>query len=197
VTPGSFDPALLWALRLALAGIWALAARHKLADLQAFRGAVVGYRLLPEASAGVFATGVCVAEIALVLGLLTPASAGPAALVSALLLALYAGAMAVNLARGRRDLDCGCAGPGFRRPIGEGLLIRNGALIAVSLLAALPPTGRSLNGLDVFTVAVGAATLLLLHSGVEVALANAPGSRALGRRSLGDAPIARAHGRTS
>ena len=47
------------------------------------------------------------------------------------LLALYAGAMAVNLARGRRDLDCGCAGPGVRRPVGEGLLIRNGALIAV------------------------------------------------------------------
>ena len=40
-----------------------------------------------------------------------------AAAAAALLLALYAGAIGVNLARGRRDIDCGCGGPASRQPI--------------------------------------------------------------------------------
>ena len=183
MTAGVLDPVLAWAVRAALAGIWLLAAGHKLADPGAFRAAVAGYRLVPEALAGAVARSLCVCELGLALGLLVPSVSAAAALASAALLALYAGAMGVNLARGRRDLDCGCAWPGRRRPVGEGLLFRNGLLIAVSLAAVLPPTARSLGWLDGFTVATGATTLLLLHAGAEVALANAPRSRSLGRRA--------------
>ena len=183
MTPAPFDPALVWALRGALAGVWLLAALHKAADAPAFRAAVAGYRLLPESLAGVIARILCCVELTVGLGLLVPATSVWAGLASAALLALYGGAMAVNLARGRRDLDCGCSAPGTKRPVGEGLLVRNALLAALSLVAALPPAARSFAWLDAFTVVAGAATLLLLHFGAEAALANAPRSRSLGRRA--------------
>ncbi len=183
MTDALLDPALAWALRVALAGIWLLAASHKAADPRAFRAAVAGYRLVPESLVTGVARTLCFGELALALGLLVPAASAPAALASAALLALYAAAMGVNLARGRRDFDCGCAAPGTARPVGEGLLVRNGLLIVVSGLAALPPTPRSLGGLDALTVAAGAATLLLLHAATEAALGNAPRSRSLEERA--------------
>lgn len=183
MTPGPLDPTLAWVLRWALAGVWLLAAVHKAADPGAFRAAVAGYRLVPGPLAGAVARTLFCIELAVAAGLVIPATSGRAGLAGAALLALYAGAMTVNLARGRRDLDCGCSAPGTARPLGEELLVRNGVLAALSLVAALPPASRQLEWLDGFTVAAGAATLLLLHFGTEVALANAPRSRSLGRRA--------------
>lgn len=183
MTPPLLDPVLGTALGLALAGIWLRAVAHKGAAPRAFRAAVAGYGLLPAPLVGVAAWGLGLAELGVALALLAPVSRGAGALASAVLLALYGAAMAVNLVRGRRDLDCGCAGPGAGRPLGEGLLLRNGLLIACSGLAALPPGPRSLGWLDGFTVVVGAMTLLLLYAGAEAALANAPRSRSLGRRA--------------
>lgn len=179
----SLDPALGWALRLALAGLWGLAFAHKAATPRAFRDAVAGYRLVPAPLTGAVAGAVAACELVLAGALLLPATSPAAALGSAALLALYALAMAVNLARGRRDLDCGCAAPGRSQPLGVGLLVRNGLLAGLSLVAALPLAGRGLGWLDAITVAAAAATLLLLHAGAEAALANAPRSKALGRRA--------------
>lgn len=183
MTLGALDPTLAWALRWALAGVWLLAAVHKAADPAAFRTAVAGYRLVPEMlTAAVARTLFCI-ELAVAAGLVIPATSGGAGLASAALLALYAGAMAVNLARGRRDLDCGCSAPGTLRPLGEGLLVRNAVLAALSLVAALPPASRRFEWLDGFTVAAAAATLLLLHFGAEAVFTNAPRSRSLRRRA--------------
>ncbi|MGI9592495.1 MAG: MauE/DoxX family redox-associated membrane protein [Myxococcota bacterium] len=181
--PSSLDPALGFALRLALAGLWGLAVAHKAADPRAFRRAVADYRLVPAPLTGAAAWTLTVCEVALAATLLVPATSAAAALGSAALLGLYALAMGVNLARGRRDLDCGCSAPGRSRPLGEGLLVRNALLAALSLAAALPLAPRSLGWLDAITVAAGAVTLLLLHAGAEAALANAPRSRSLGRRA--------------
>ena len=54
------------------------------------------------------------------------------------LLLTYAIAIAINLARGRRDLDCGCAGPNERRPIAAWMVWRNVG-IAILLAAVLLP----------------------------------------------------------
>ena len=51
---------------------------------------------------------------------------------AAALLAAYGAAIGVNLARGRRHIDCGCVGPAARRPIGGWLVARNGVLAAPS-----------------------------------------------------------------
>jgi hypothetical protein len=182
VTTPALDPTLGWALVLALAGMWTLACAHKLRDPGGFEAALAGYRLLPASGLRGVAWTLIAAEAGVAFALLLPASRGAAAWAGAALLALYSGAIAINLARGRRDFDCGCAARGAARPVGEGLLVRNAVLIGLSLAAALPPAPRSLAWLDGLTIGLGAGTLLLLHAGVEVALANAPRLRTPRRR---------------
>jgi len=169
MTP-ALDPALRAALRCALALLWLVSGRHKLHDPARFRDALAGYRLVPARFVHAVAAGVAALELALGFALLLPA-AGPApALATAALLGLYTLAIAANLVRGRRAIDCGC---GARpQPLGEGLVVRNAVLVGIALLAALPATGRALTWLDAATIVGGAAALAALYAAADAALAN-------------------------
>jgi hypothetical protein len=159
----SLDPALALVLRAGLALLFASTALAKLRDLAGFAAAVAGYRLLPERLARAAALGFVVAELALAVGLLAPARHALASLGAAALLLLYAAAIAWNLARGRRDIDCGCGGPFGQQTLSEGLVLRNLALAAAALVCVLPETERALGWLDLVTVlgAVACGALLL------------------------------------
>ncbi len=100
--------------------ILASAASHKVRAPAWFRRQVADYRLLPEALHGPAARALPLLEGALALALLWPATRGAAALAALALVALYAAAIGINLARGRHDLDCGCAGPGAPQPLHPG-----------------------------------------------------------------------------
>jgi Methylamine utilisation protein MauE len=176
VTP-ALDPALLAALRCALALLWLDSARHKLRDPVRFRAALAGYRLIPAPALRAVAAAVAVLELLLAVALLAPATGAGAALASAALLALYALAIAANLARGLRGIDCGC---GARpQPLGEGLLARNAVLTLIALAAALPTSGRALTGIDAVSILGGAAGLAALYAAIDTALANGARSRVL------------------
>lgn len=168
------DPVVAAILRGGLGVVLLTASAHKLRDIPAFRAAVAEYRLLPEAVAGLAAVLLVLVEVGAALALLVPIDARPAAALAAALLALYTSAIAINLARGRRDLDCGCAGPARRQPIGGALVARNLVLLAAALACALPIGPRALGWVDVATVVVAVATLALLYSAVEQLLATGP-----------------------
>src|SRR5262249_14927936 len=70
---------------------------------------------------------------------------------AAALLGLYAAAIAVNLARGRRHLDCGCTGPALRRPISGWLVLRNLVLVAIAPADLAPLATPPLGGIDRLT----------------------------------------------
>ena len=172
----SLDPALGLALRGGLVLLLGSAAWHKLRDLAAFRAALAGYRLLPERAIALAAILFVAAELVTAGALLFSASAGYAA---AALLVLYSLAIGVNLARGRREIDCGCFGPAARQPLSPALLVRNAALVALALLAALPAQPRPLVWVDGLTIAAAIGLGVLLHGSVNTLLANAPRLRAL------------------
>lgn len=158
------DPALELVLRGALALLLGAGAVQKARDLASFRAAIEGYELLPARAAAVAAAGFAGLEAVLAIGLLAPAAAGlrPAALgVAALLLALYAVAIAINLARGRREIDCGCSGPAAHIPLSGWLLARNAVLIGAALACSGGASARPLGAVDALTIA-GAITLLAL-----------------------------------
>ena len=128
----SLDPVAEVAIRAGLALLLATSAFAKLRDVGAFAGAVAGYRLLPIALAKPAAGVFIAAELAIAAALFVPGLHVAAAIGGASLLGLYTVAIAWNLARGRRDIDCGCGGPLGRQRISEALVIRNALLIVTN-----------------------------------------------------------------
>jgi hypothetical protein len=181
----ALDPALDAALRGPLALLLAAAALHKLRGPAAFRSALAEYRVLPAALAAPAAALVPAAEAAAAVALTAPLlGAGPALraggpLLAAALLALYAAAIAWNLGRGRRDLDCGCLGPAQRQPLSGWLVARNLALVVGALACLLPASARPLVWLDGVTAAAATALAALVWSAGHQALANASRGAAL------------------
>lgn len=159
------DPVLAWTARLLLAGIFAGATIAKLRAPTAFVGVVQNYRLLPAALAAPVAYALPVLEGLIAIGLLIEATRPAAALLAALLLAVFAIAIAINILRGRREIDCGCFGAELRQRLGWDLVGRNAVLIVLALAvvpASLPV--RALGWLDIVTVAAGALALLVLYA---------------------------------
>jgi Methylamine utilisation protein MauE len=164
------DPAVGALLAGAFALLFASAALHKLVDPARFGAAFRAYELVPAPL--VWVAGLLpVLELAVAAALLPALSRSGAAAAGAALLLLYAAAMAVNLVRGRRDLDCGCGGPSARRTIGTWMVWRN--LLLAALLAALwlPSAPRPLGAVDALTIGAGTAAAALLYMALDVLLA--------------------------
>lgn len=153
------DPVVAWVARLALAGVFAAAALHKWRQPAAFRAALAAHRLVPAPVVPLLARALAAAETAIAAGLLLPGAAAAAGTGAAALLALYSGAIAAGLARGRRDLDCGCSWR--RRPLSPGLLVRNAALGAAVLPATAEMVARELSWLDAFSAGACLGALAL------------------------------------
>jgi hypothetical protein len=158
----ALDPVFGWIVRLGLALLFAAAVTHKLRDMPRFIATLQGYRLLPRALAAPAAIVLCAAEGATAATLAVPALDPLGAIAALGLLCTYGAAVGINLARGRRDIDCGCLGPANRQTLSPWLLVRNGvlALGTATLLAGVG--GRELIWLDVFSIACGVAVLALL-----------------------------------
>lgn len=152
--------AVLVALLLLVAGI------DKLRHRGLLPGVIANYRLLPNGLVAPAALLLPVVELAvaagLLLGLLAPSLLLLAVPAAAGLLLLFAGAMAINIGRGRRHIDCGCGLAALRQQLGWGAVIRN-LLLALALLPLLatPPDGLSGGELGLAAVSGAFAWLLL------------------------------------
>lgn len=166
------DPAVGALLAGALALLFASAALHKFLDPERFAAAFQAYEVVPMPLAWV-SRFVPMLELAVAVALLPAGSRGGAATAGAALLLAYAGAIAVNLGRGRRDLDCGCSGPSERRPIGMWMVWRN--LLLAALLAALrlPWSPRPFSAVDALTIGAGTAVVALLYMSLDALLGRA------------------------
>jgi Methylamine utilisation protein MauE len=177
----AMDPALQLIMRGALALLLCWAAVHKLRNVAEFREALAAYELLPRRCVRAAAALLVASELAIGVTLLLPGIGAGAALGAAALLCTYAGAIGINLLRGRRHIDCGCVGAAARRPIGLALVARNGALVVIALASALPATSRRLTGIDALTVSAGVITVAFLYVAVDALIVNAPRTAALTR----------------
>ncbi len=158
-----FDPAFQWSVSLLLAGMWVTAAWSKLANRDAFRGIVHNYRLLPEAFEGPAATALPFAELLVALALVVPPLRPLGALATVGLLLLFAAAMAINIRRGRTEIDCGCFVGVVRQRIGWPLVVRNLLLASLALTLIASGDGRPLLWLDLVTVPAASTALLLVY----------------------------------
>lgn len=171
---------LLFGLLFATAGL------HKARYSARFAGILRDYRLLPATLTPLLSPALAAVELALAMlwlaSLAWPTLRAGAALGSALLLATYGLAMAINLLRGRRHIDCGCgfrtaslgrkADSGVRQLLSGWLLLRNLLLIMLALGIATGPVPRALTALDWFSLLLAVPGFLLLYGAAHQLLAN-------------------------
>jgi len=173
------DPVIDHTLRLGLRLLFAAALVHKLRDLGAFRRTLDAYRLVPAALVPVALTLVVALEAAVQV-LLGGREPNPAGLVVAgSMLLLYAGAIAVNLGRGRDRIDCGCVGAAGRDGLSWWLVGRNVVLAAAAFADLAPVAARELTAVDRLTVAAATCALAGLYVAADGLVANASAYRRL------------------
>lgn len=168
------DPIFIIASGLAIAVLLASAATHKLRAPARFARQLADYQLLPDAVVRPIARVIPLVELVIAFALLVPVWRSWAALSAASLIALYAAAIGINLWRGRRDIDCGCAGPDQAQPLRPVLLFRNSALVGLALLASVSPMVRDLVFFDGFVTVAASAVALLIYAAADGLLANSP-----------------------
>ncbi len=170
--------------------VFAQSALVKLLHRELVPGVVANYRLLPEWLVGPVATVLPLAELAIGLALLAGGQR-LAVLPAMLLLLVFAGAMAINIKRGRSFIDCGCGRAQLRQPLSLALVLRNlvlALLIAPRLLPASPAEGA-----DVAVALAGGVSLFLVYTlfNAIAALASSPLSTAMAHSH----PHSHSHGR--
>ncbi len=168
------DTVIALVVVLSLALLWVVAAVHKVRGFEVFSVVLTDYRLVPARATGACAAAVIALELGLGIGLLIPATRSLALAGSALLLVAYAAAIAVNLHRGRRFIDCGCAGAAGHQALSGWLVARNLLLAALALAAMLPVPARPLIWLDAITVAAAVGAAALLYAASNRLIANGP-----------------------
>jgi hypothetical protein len=155
------DPVAVGVVVGALALILFAAAWHKLSEPEVFGGALQAYDLMPVAAVMPVARVLPWLEAATGVAMLIPSTRDPALLVFVGLVLLYAGAMAINLWRGRQQIDCGCGGE--VHPLSWALVLRNLVLAVAALLVAGPTIERDFEWLDGVSLVVGVLALYALY----------------------------------
>ena len=163
----TLDPVIVLVARFAIGWLFVAGGVVKLRDMREFERSLAGYRLVPASLERIAAWTVVALELAIGIGAFAQARLG---LLGALaLLAAYAAAIAVNLVRGRRFIDCGCGGAA--QPLSGGLVARNAVLIAIVLLALAEPGVRALSWLDGLSVIAGVLVCGTLYGAINQLLA--------------------------
>ena len=168
------DPVFDLIIRAALGLLFVVAAWHKLRDPRRFAATLGEYHLVPARFAPAAAACVVLAELGSVVALVGWPRGGATA--AAALLAVYGSAIAVNLARGRRHIDCGCGKPAARREIGAWMVARNAVVTIAALAAAvLQVAARELIWLDACTIVATTAMLAACWTATDHLGTLAPG----------------------
>ncbi|HME73146.1 MAG TPA: MauE/DoxX family redox-associated membrane protein [Myxococcota bacterium] len=168
------DPVVDRTLRGALALLFLVAAAHKLRAPVAFRAQLADYRLVPGRATQAVAAAVVAGELTTGLAFIAPPLRVAAAGAALVLLCAYSFAIALNLMRGRRDIDCGCSGLALRQPLTPWLLARNAVLAGIAVVCLAPVRDRTLLWVDAVTVLGGVGVLAALYAASNRMLANAP-----------------------
>jgi Methylamine utilisation protein MauE len=159
----SIDPAITCLILACVELLFMVAAIHKLRDLRRFGEIFAAHGVLPLAAARRVSVTVPLFELFVAGGLLFEGSRTLSLCVGIVLLLSYAGSIALNLNRGRRDLACGCGGPDERRLIAPWMVWRNISLAILMAAALLPWSVRPFELTDAVTIGFGTATCALVY----------------------------------
>ncbi len=164
------DPLIVLIASGVLIAVFVRAIWHKLSDFPVFKALFADYEILPQSLIAPVSLILVLAEAAIVIGLVIPATRQAAAIGAIFLLAVYGLAIAVNLRRGRYAIDCGCGASG--QGLSWFLVARNAILIAIAVLALASPLMRGISLTDAIVLGLSVVTVWLLILASEQAAAN-------------------------
>jgi hypothetical protein len=164
------DPLIVLVLSVSLVLLFFMAARHKMSAPQEFRAQLAAYQLLPDVALTPVSRLLPLLEMAIVFLILVPQTRAFAALLAAALLFVYGLSMAVNMVRGRADIDCGCGGQ--PQVLSSWLLLRNAVLIAGSCLLLAPASDRAITLSDLLFLILMTTLLAMVYLLVEQLVRN-------------------------
>ncbi len=165
------DPVISLTALLLLSFVFVIAGLHKREDRVFFEATLSGYEIVPPRLTAPLSRIIPWLEIGGGIALLVPPLRAVALAIVGGLLLVYSAGIAVNLLRGRNDIDCGCAGPGMQQNLSGFLLARNG-LLAVAWLLAMLSGMRALVWLDWVVVAAATALACAAWTTINLLLAN-------------------------
>lgn len=160
------DPVLNDCCALLLALVFAQAAWGKFSAWAEFEGVVGNYRLLPRALVQPVAYALPPVEALLAGAVLVPATRTGAACALGTLLIGFAVAIAINVVRGRVDIDCGCFRTSLKQNLSWWLVLRNALLVVAAFVAASPPVSRDTGWAEAAVAVLAALTLFTMYLSV-------------------------------
>lgn len=170
------DPVPTIPLRLFLMFLFVSGGLDKVLRHRQLQESISSYRIMPARFVGFAPAAFTAAEWIVGVGMLMsfvhdgvrlwPSGA------AALILGLYGMGIAVNLRRGRFDLDCGCSWTHPRVPLSMWHLVRIGPLISGALVLSLPELDRKIYWWEQAGVSCAVACAGMLYLCVEALLAN-------------------------
>ncbi|NTY35951.1 MauE/DoxX family redox-associated membrane protein [Burkholderia diffusa] len=175
----TLDPVLATSAQAGAAVVVLLGAFAKMRRPAAFRHALAGYRLLPDALTAPVAFAIPLAEAVCAAALLFPDTRVAGAIGLIALLAVFAAGLAINLLRGHTDIECGCSGFTAARadaPRGIGWLHVGRVLLLAALAATalLAPGTRAVVWFDYLTLFFSVLLIVCALLTADVLLANVP-----------------------
>lgn len=147
--------------------VFLAASVNKLRSLEIFEGVVYNFRLLPETLVKPVAYILPFLELAVAAALVVPATRGYSGWTAVILLGVFTVAVAINLLRGRREIDCGCFGSkhmssDLKQTLSWWLVLRNIVLAGLALWVAAVPAAVA--------VGTGMGWLLGMVTAITVAI---------------------------
>ena len=163
-------------LALFVSMVFAAAGLTKVAAWQALPAVVQNFRILPGWLVLPASILLPPLEILIATGILLARTRMWAAALAAILFAVFGAALAINLYRGQRQIDCGCFRSDLRQPISAAVVLRNLMLVLCALVVL---TGSGAATLSPFAWALasgGAITLFLCYASLGLLFQAAPPS---------------------
>ncbi|TGN98000.1 MauE/DoxX family redox-associated membrane protein [Burkholderia sp. USMB20] len=176
----TLDPVLATSAQAGAAVVVLLGAFAKMRRPGAFRQALAGYRLLPDALTAPAALAIPLAEAVCATALLFPDTRMTGALGLIALLLVFAAGMTINILRGHTDIDCGCSGfaaaarTDAPRGIGWLHVARVLLLVVLAATALVEPGSRAVVWFDYLTLFSSVLLIVCALLTVDVLLANVP-----------------------
>jgi len=146
--------------RVSIGLVFLLAAVQKAQHWRLLPGVIANYRLLSGWMVAPAAVLLPPLELLLAIGLLSAQVQPWPELAAIALLLLFAGAMAINVARGRVHIDCGCGQAFLAQHLSRSLVARNLVLAALLLPSLMSPASVPMPAL-LSAVAAGLGFFLL------------------------------------